>query len=92
MPKVVMEKDKKIRRNFSLSPKAVENLSKMAKILHTSQSQLLEDMIMSASESVFKLFEQTKYRGVYSSVLKVIADHLESLSDEFDNLKGGKDE
>ena len=92
MPKVVKEEDKKIRRSFSLSPKAVENLSKMAKLLHTSQSELLDDMILNASENFFKLFNEAKDKGIYSSVLKVVAGELEKLADEFDSMKGDKDE
>jgi len=92
MPKIVREKDKKIRRSFSLSPKAVENLSKMAKLLHTSQSELLDDMILNASENFFKLFNVAKDKGIYSSALKVVAGELEKLADEFDSMKGDKDE
>lgn len=92
MPKVVREKDKKVRRSFSLSPKAVDNLSKMAKLLQVSQSELLDDMIINSSENFFKLFNEAKDKGIYSSALKVVANQLEVLADEFDNLKGGKDE
>ncbi len=92
MPRLVREKDKKVRRSFSLSPKAVENLSKMAKLLQVSQSELLDDMIINSSENFFKLFNEAKDRGIYSSALKVVANQLEVLADEFDNLKGGKDE
>jgi len=92
MPKVVRKKDNRIARSFSLSPKAVENLSKMSKFLHTTQSKLLDDMILNASENFFRLFNEAKNEGVYSSVLKLVASELEKLADEFDNLKGDENE
>jgi len=92
MPKVVRKKDNRIARTFSLSPKAVEDLSKMSKLLHTTQSKLLDDMILNASENFFKLFNEAKDKGIYSSALKVVASELEKLADEFDNLKGDENE
>lgn len=92
MPKIVREKDKKIRRSYSLSPKSVESLAKMSKILHVSQSELLDDMISNAADNFFKLFNDAKDKGIYSSALKVVADELNKLADEFESLKGDKDE
>jgi oligoribonuclease NrnB/cAMP/cGMP phosphodiesterase (DHH superfamily) len=82
---------KKIRKMITMSPEVENKLKKMAKILHTNQSQLIEDLVDEAASSFLELYENAKEKGLYASSLKVISSKLNELADEFE-FKGGNNE
>ena len=78
-------KVKKIRKTITMSKKVEDKLKKMAKILHTSQSELIENLVNEASSSFLELYDNAKEKGLYSSSLKVISKQLDKVADEFQN-------
>jgi len=86
-----MLKGKKIRKTITMSVEVDEKLKKMAKILHTPQSEIIEDLVDEAATTFLQLYENAKEKGLYASSLKVIGDKLNELANEF-SFKGDKNE
>jgi predicted transcriptional regulator len=84
-------KSKKIRKTITMSKEVEDKLKKMAKILHTNQSELIESLVDEASSAFLELYENAKEKGLYASSLKVISKQLEKIADDFE-LKGGNNE